>query len=205
MTPRHDDDRELTSALESVTEAWRDTGQPGPPAELDTAVLRRAREAAHTRRRAWPWTRGWVHNLVTATVVVIAVALLLQLRQETPVPPEADTYAAPQADADGRMKTEARENFEAQDSIGITGARLREAPEAAAAEPAPAEAAVAEEEAMIDELAVPEDPERWLERILDLKREGDMEAFVTELAAFREAWPDYPLPDELADTEAPGE
>lgn len=45
----------------------------------------------------------------------------------------------------------------------------------------------------------PADPEAWLERILELKAEGRHEAFSSELAAFRQAWPEYPLPDGLTD------
>jgi type IV secretory pathway VirB10-like protein len=43
-----------------------------------------------------------------------------------------------------------------------------------------------------------EDPEAWLQRILELQRRGDEQAAAAELAAFRAAWPDYPLPAELA-------
>lgn len=43
-----------------------------------------------------------------------------------------------------------------------------------------------------------QDPEAWLQQILELQRRGDEEAAAAELAAFRAAWPDYPLPAELA-------
>jgi hypothetical protein len=42
------------------------------------------------------------------------------------------------------------------------------------------------------------DPEAWLQRILELQRSGEAEAFEAELAAFHAAWPDYPLPAELS-------
>ena len=42
-----------------------------------------------------------------------------------------------------------------------------------------------------------EEPEAWLERIRTLKDAGDQEAFEAELQAFRETWPDYPVPEDL--------
>ena len=42
-----------------------------------------------------------------------------------------------------------------------------------------------------------ESPESWLARIRDLQAAGDEEGFVEALAAFREAYPDYPLPEDL--------
>lgn len=43
------------------------------------------------------------------------------------------------------------------------------------------------------------DPEQWVRRLLALREAGRTEALQQELAAFRSAWPDYPLPPELAD------
>jgi hypothetical protein len=42
-------------------------------------------------------------------------------------------------------------------------------------------------------------PEEWIERLLLLRDTQQDEKLVLELAAFREAYPDYPLPAELAD------
>jgi len=41
--------------------------------------------------------------------------------------------------------------------------------------------------------------EAWIERLLLLKETQQDEKLVEELAAFRETWPDYPLPPELED------
>lgn len=49
-----------------------------------------------------------------------------------------------------------------------------------------------------------EDPAAWLERIRQLKEADELEAFEAELQDFQEAWPDYPLPEDLVTESAPG-
>jgi hypothetical protein len=45
--------------------------------------------------------------------------------------------------------------------------------------------------------AAPGSPEAWLERIRGLLAAGDFETFQSELAAFRSAWPEYELPEDI--------
>jgi hypothetical protein len=40
-------------------------------------------------------------------------------------------------------------------------------------------------------------PERWIERLRQLRAEGDETAFRQQLAEFRAHYPDYPLPPDL--------
>ena len=40
-------------------------------------------------------------------------------------------------------------------------------------------------------------PGEWLDRILELEQQGDREAALVELEAFRASFPDHPLPDEF--------
>ena len=54
---------------------------------------------------------------------------------------------------------------------------------------------------MSEEVADAPDPEAWIQRMLELQEAGDPELLAHELAAFREAFPDYPLPAELAVSE----
>jgi len=42
-------------------------------------------------------------------------------------------------------------------------------------------------------------PQAWIEHLLDLYEAGKIEELKTELAAFRDAYPEYPLPPELLD------
>jgi hypothetical protein len=43
-------------------------------------------------------------------------------------------------------------------------------------------------------------PDRWLQRILELRSSGRTQEAAEALAAFRKAWPGHPLPPELAGT-----
>ena len=43
----------------------------------------------------------------------------------------------------------------------------------------------------------PQPPDAWLEDIRQLVSEGELEKARTSLEAFREAWPDYPVPEDL--------
>jgi hypothetical protein len=64
---------------------------------------------------------------------------------------------------------------------------------AAIAETQALEAAPEAQEAPVRE------PEAWLEHLLELRARGELAQFEAELAAFRQAWPDYPLPPEFTD------
>jgi hypothetical protein len=45
----------------------------------------------------------------------------------------------------------------------------------------------------------PEDPDDWIARLLELRQDRQFEQLQLELDAFQAAYPDYPLPPELAD------
>ena len=65
---------------------------------------------------------------------------------------------------------------------------------------APAQSkAVSAKRAQAQEKSVSEslDPESWLQQIRGLKKAGDEESFRRELEAFKETFPDFPLPDDL--------
>ena len=42
-----------------------------------------------------------------------------------------------------------------------------------------------------------EPPKAWIERILQLRREGKVKAAEEELSKFMRRYPEYPLPEEL--------
>jgi hypothetical protein len=46
--------------------------------------------------------------------------------------------------------------------------------------------------------APPATPERWIEQIMEMRRTGRLLEAEESLAAFRKAWPGYPLPPELS-------
>jgi hypothetical protein len=91
--------------------------------------------------------------------------------------------AAPRPRADEQREEQAAAN-KAQADADILA--RREAAGAQRLAPAPAAAQVA---------AAPENPERWLERIVELRGRGRHAEADRELAAFRRAYPDYRLSD----------
>jgi len=115
------------------------------------------------------------------------------LRQAVPANLEpAQTVAPPpgaqSADAHGRAATPTEPE---QDSAAGEGAASRFRAQAPAA-------AEADEMETVSTLSLNYDnPGDWLARIIDLKQAGE-QAWHSELAAFIEAYPDYPLPDDLA-------
>ncbi|KAA9133256.1 hypothetical protein F3N42_02570 [Marinihelvus fidelis] len=210
MTPgehtgrRPDDD--TVDGLEAIERAWKASPADEPPADVDINVLRQARAAVATpSRRAWPWTRRWTRQLATVAVAAVAVTLVLQLRQTTA--PAAPPVMAPApmgaSDNDQHVRSEA---FDA--SPARAQADLMEAAPAASPAPAPevrelrkVMPAPEEEDAGLrarqsSSFADEPGPEAWLARIEALKDEGDPD-WRDELARFRAAWPDYPVPQTL--------
>jgi hypothetical protein len=191
-----------------------------PPDLLDQAVLNTARrELAAARRKSM----HWVGAFATAAVVILALTIVLQQDQKIPEPyrgngikldaarpaaPEKKSAAGTSAmsvpvdepvPAQSRMKPE-DEDFESQsapspDTAQQTGV-LREEPvrdELRRIDP-PAPKTAQE----LSEKVVP-DPAAWIERILELQRAERYEELKHELEAFRQAYPEYPLPPQLQD------
>ena len=170
------EDRELREELQELQGQWRADQGSQPPEHLDLAVLRAARAALPAgRRRAWPWTRGWIHNLATAAVVVLAVTLLVEMRQ------------AAQEEQD-----------EAASALPEQAFKSMQAPQAA--EPAAIGAAAREyRTARISQADDADTPaaEEWLEHMQGLYDEGKFETLAQEVERFRAAYPDTPIPEHL--------
>ena len=110
-----------------------------------------------------------------------------RLQQAEPAPPPASAAAVMQDSASmHRQKVRSEE-------IPTNAA------EVTAAAPAIAEIAADAETAAEDESAELAEAEAWIERLMLLWETQQDEKLVSELAAFREAFPDYPLPPELED------
>jgi hypothetical protein len=191
-------DRQLEQDLALLREADPETAAAEPPELIDRAVLNMARRALPPSGR-----RGrlrWLGAFATAAVVVLAFSLVLQ--QDPQAPPPADTDelrldrsalsppppAAPSATTAAEPATAPKTR---------RGARAEsEAPPPLAARPTGrlADEAIARE---LDADSPPLDPAMWVQRLLQLQRDRAYGELKTELAAFRESYPDYPLPAEL--------
>ncbi len=199
-----------------VSQRYRELATEEPPRALDEPIL------AAARRSARPWTQRWAVPLSLAAVVVLSVAITLRIQHEQPgielpeAVPKETAAAAPKAAAPAspapveetprRPKPMARKEPEAFPSA-MQDKAAAEKPAASAAAPAPAPAsapapAASGAAARQAEPAAParlmaETPERELERIAQLRRDGKHDEADKALAEFRKRYPDYRMTDAL--------
>jgi len=189
-------DRSLEQDLAALRAAWRELQREEPPDLLDQSVRNTARRALSTRSRRR--SMRWLGSLATAAVMVLAVSIVIQQDQEGPTPPvpKSDGYRLDKATSAAKRASDATE---AEQEPGRAELRLQRPPSAAAESPTPREETIAPaalDEAMESDATLPT-PEDWVQRLLQLEQEGSDEELRLELNAFREAYPDYPLPPEL--------
>ncbi len=162
-----------------VSQRYRELDDEAPPRKLDEAILVAARRAAEKQHAPLVPPAGrhrWYFALGAAAILVLAVAVTVQMER---VQPDAETAAVPAAPAQEQATREeaARRVPDAQ----------TERREAAPLEPErPQAAGVAEAKSP---------PERWLERIVQLRKEGRHEEADKQLAEFRRSYPEYKVPE----------
>jgi hypothetical protein len=164
-----------------VSRRYRELGSEEPSPALDEAILAASRRAAAPRRR-------WYLPLAAAAIAVLGVGIALHVQREQPEP-EAVTAPSEAKEAPRALKREsvpaappAQPQAERQES------RMQERAPASAAAPARAPAAAD---------AVQDSPERVLERIAALRKQGQHEEADKALADFRRRYPDYRVPEEM--------
>ncbi len=178
---------EFEQDLETVSAAWSGLEQTEPPELLNQAVVNTARRELDARRRSRPLR--WLGGFATATVIVLALTIVIQQdeQQTAPALKKTDSFKleqrAPEASETRMKRSAATPPIAASDTAALPVAEeindsLAEKEEAPSGIPA---------------------AEAWIERLLHLRNTRQDEKLVQELAAFREAYPDYPLPPELQD------
>ena len=177
---------EFEQDLEAVHSAWSGLEQTDPPELLNQAVLNAARRELGARRKSRPLR--WLGGFATAAVIVLALTIVIQQdeQQTGPTLKKTNGFMLEQAAPAARKK-------EAKVSAAAPAVTVSDA----------AATTVAEE--MSDSLAEPEkaadripDADAWIERLLLLQETQQDEKLIQELTAFREAYPDFTLPPELA-------
>jgi hypothetical protein len=126
--------------------------------------------------------------------------------------PEVAAAAAPAAAVPASKDEEASvagapEGEQAEDILADTPRDLGGAPASpAASAPAPAQAKIARRQEQMsaagdaaDDAALERDPERWLSHVEDLQRAGKLKEVERSLRAFKQRYPQYPLPRAVAE------
>jgi hypothetical protein len=195
-------DREEDGVPEALRQAWETLPKPEPPDLIDQSVLNRARAAVDAPHSSRPWSFGWPHALTTTAVIVLAITLVIPLRetgQPGGIPESADPV--PQAENRSQNDLELQEEM-LQDTPATppeTSARARrEAAPRALASPALEKTAPAamESAASADAAMIPDVADR-LQEIRELAETGELDAAKEALKAFREEFPDAEVPPEL--------
>jgi hypothetical protein len=185
-----------------VSQRYRELGAEEPPRHADEAIL------AASRRR-WKW----YYPAAAAAVIVLAVAVTVHVERERPDPGSAVLMQAPQparefgrgprvteesrADSAAREKREAQPSAPAVAPAPASKPSVAEPPRAARDEAAAARALEAPAEGMLGKQLAEVPPEKAIERIAALRKEGKHEEADKLLEAFRKRYPDYKLPESV--------
>lgn len=199
------DDRRLLKDLEQLQSDWERMERAEPPGLLDQAVLNTARRALESKKRRRPLK--WLGGFATATVAVLAITVVwLPERPADLPPPGATGLPAPRDKAAELMQESTPEPRDAAPPIDVQKTRrLNAAPAPAADAPAlemearrgeKGDFMASESDAVLEKEALLP-PEAWIEQLLALKREGRIEELEAGLRAFRETYPEHPLPGSL--------
>lgn len=201
-------DDKLERDLEEIRAVLSNGDRGEPPDLLNQAVLNAARRELASRDKRWSrrFPVRWMGAFATASVVILALGLIVQQEQESPALTGGETdrtklkIETPVLESiDNAEKQLMPESTDRDDS-----ARQRVAPMAAA----PASTARFAEEEMATKPALPNEqdaaealptPEDWIDLMLGLKSSNQLARLAKELEAFRAAYPDYLLPAELRD------
>jgi hypothetical protein len=190
---RHDDlEPDLRAALETIGAAWSVSQQKQPPRLVDQAVLNAAgraldQPARQRKRQSIRLPIRWISAFATAAGVLLAVTIVIERGRDAPAPPVTtpDGYEAQRSVAAPKLAAEA----DREPAQSLTAAAIAENAAPAADAPSSLAQPLGEEP--------PADAEAWIERLRKVKARGDLATFQAQLAAFRMAYPDYPLPPEL--------
>jgi hypothetical protein len=173
-------DRAFEQDLDTVHAAWQGLRHEEPPALLDQSVRNAARLALASRNRGR--SLRWIGALATAAIVVLALAIVVQQDQVGPVPP------APRTDG-FRLDDAAPAAKSASDEIAAEQGPARGEPRLQPAAPASLQEA--------DALQPPPTADEWIEQMRQLRQTGRLDELRVQMEAFRQTWPDYPLPPDL--------
>ena len=181
-----DDDRDP-----QLTLLYREGGRELPPPRLDAAIRAAARRAAGSRPPlASSLLRTWRLPVAIAAVVVLSVGmvtLMVEEGKERVKPGNAEESVAKQA------LPSSAQSLPREDKTAVPGT-IGTRPESAETGGGPTGS---------PRLAIfireyeNQPPEKWLEKIVQLRRQGDSTEAAAMLSEFKRRFPMYPLPPAL--------
>jgi hypothetical protein len=190
-----------------VSQRYRELADEEPPRELDRAILaaaRRSVEKPHAPLVTPSGRHRWYFSLGAAAVIVLAVGVTYHMQREQPDPDSVGVPPAPAATPETGSKPAPsiapERKPQAPGVVPEPGSQAqerrrelaREAPGARSDSAQPAASA-----ARPMQVPVVETPERMLERIVELRRDGKHEEADRLLAEFKRKHPDYRLPENV--------
>jgi hypothetical protein len=176
-----------------VSRRYRELGSEEPPRAMDDAILTASRRAGARRL-------SWYIPLAAAAVALLAVGIALQVEHPQP-DMEAVTAPTEAKEAPAKpLRHEAPQAERQENAVGSGVRRERRIGSAQEQSPVPAAApapipqtAPAARAARAD--AIEETPERALERIAELRKQGRHDEADQALAEFRRRYPEYLIPE----------
>ena len=213
----------MTEDDAKVSARYRELAREEPPRHVDDAILGAARRATASRPAplvAPSGRRRWYVPVAAAAIIVLAVAVTVHVERQQPDFEVAEQQAAP-------VQTPVTEPAPKRDSSAPTELQKSQTSSSQPAAPAPKSAeplaglresqrsdtapsaaqARPEARAMRSERGAEQksiglaaaSPEQWLQGIVDLKRQGRDEEAEKQLGDFRKRYPDYRIPEAIAE------
>jgi len=190
-----------------LSRRYRELGAEEPSRELDQGILaaaHRAADKAHAPLVTPAGRHRWYFAFGAAAILVLAVAVTVQVERQQPDPEAIPASPAPvrsdreegfsyqQEQQEDRKRAEVRKQLERPKALSdVAPTPAQEVPR----EPSRDAANRVEPEVMASAARL--SPERLLERIAELRKEGRHDEADKALAEFRQRYPDYRISDEM--------
>ncbi|MGH8741147.1 MAG: hypothetical protein ACREUN_09565, partial [Burkholderiales bacterium] len=137
--------------------------------------------------------RRWYYPVAAAAVIVLAVAVEVLVERERPDPESALARQAPAPRPAVPAENKAAAPAAKLERFKLEERRAQDSAESRAPEPARAAEAARADRLLGRQMVEP--PEKWLERIAELRKEGRHEEADKALEEFRKRYPEHKVPE----------